>query len=245
MRARIRSAVRWFVFGVADKTSWEWMELLLIPLFLAVGAFFLERQTEQRQEYIVQEQAKQEALTSYFEQMQELLLSENLRRSPEDSEVRSVARAITTTTIKEVGRDTSMFRDPAIFSVLRYLSRFGAREFREQYRDLSGRSGLLISFLQESNLIQNAEATVDEAEDKPLFLLAGLNLKFTDLIYVDLNNADLSGADLTSSILGVADLSNADLSEAILYDADLTLSNLRSANLSGADLHKANLVEPT
>ncbi|MBE9062232.1 hypothetical protein [cf. Phormidesmis sp. LEGE 11477] len=99
------SPVRWFASGVLGKTSWEWMELLLIPSFLAVGAFYLENQIERRQERIADERIKQETLTSYFEQMKELLLSENLRESSVDSEVCSVARALTTTTVRELGSE--------------------------------------------------------------------------------------------------------------------------------------------
>ena len=170
------------------------MELLLIPLFLTVGAFYLENQVERRQEriaseryeqeaQIADERAKQETLTSYFEQMRELLLSENLRESSEDSEARSVARAITTTTIKELGSD---------------------------------RNQLLFGFLKESNLVQKLPETELETEAKSLALLMGLNLSGADFIGVsfdgiDLRNATLRGANLSGANLGGVDLGRADL----------------------------------
>ncbi len=106
MRARftrfISAQFRWVASGVAGKTSWEWLELLVIPLFLAVGAFYLDSRSEVRQDATADNRSKQETLTSYLEKMEKLLLDRKLRQSSEDSEVRSVARAVTTTTIKNL-----------------------------------------------------------------------------------------------------------------------------------------------
>jgi len=75
------------------KTLWDWLGLLLIPLVLAIGGFFLTR-SENRYAFSLQEQREQEAsLRAYLDQMTELLLHENLRTSQPDDEVRSVARA--------------------------------------------------------------------------------------------------------------------------------------------------------
>ena len=217
---------RWFAVGISDKTSWEWMELLIIPLFLAVGAFYLENQIERRQEriaferyqqesQIADERAKQETLTSYFEQMKELLLSENLRRASEDSEVRSVARAITTTAVGELD---------------------------------SQRNRLLLSFLQESNLIRSAEETELESEIKPLSLLvkldfSGAALSNVTLRRTNLRRATFRGANLTAADLSVTDLSSADFSGATLREATFFGATLREAIFSRADLSEANLSE--
>src|SRR5215216_1358732 len=99
------------------KTLWDWLGLLLIPLVLAIGGFFLTR-SENR--YALQLQARREeetrsieeqrllearkieeqrvqdtALQAYLDQMTELLLHEKLRISQPDDEARSVARART------------------------------------------------------------------------------------------------------------------------------------------------------
>ena len=140
-------SAKWAYSGVAGKTSWEWLELLIVPLLLAGGAFYIDNQGEKRQEAIADERyrnetalayerEKQETLNIYLEQMKELLLSENLRASSVDSEVRSVARAITTTTIKNLDNE---------------------------------RNALVIDFLQESNLLratdEEVKASTTEAEN--------------------------------------------------------------------------------
>ncbi|MEM9944907.1 MAG: pentapeptide repeat-containing protein [Cyanobacteria bacterium P01_D01_bin.36] len=212
----------WFREGVKEKTSWEWMELLLVPLFLAVGAFYLETRVESRQEKIASdryeqeariadERAKQETLDNYLVQMQGLLLENSLRESTEDSEVRSVARAITTTAMKELD---------------------GAR------------NALLLDFLRESNLI----ALRTEDESKVIAILSRLNLSNANLRQVNLTGTSLSGAsliraDLRESILLYANLTDADLSRADLRAANLIDADLSEEQLKDSLLCKTKLPE--
>ena len=208
---------RWFISGISNKTSWEWMELLIIPLFLTIGAFHLESRVRSRQEKAVSERYAQEAriadnmskqatLTSYLEKMEKLLLEKNLRTSLEDSEVRSVARAITIATIKNLD---------------------------------SERNNLLLSFLRESNLVQTTK-------EGSISLFSSLNLSNVDLSNVDFSGvnfreANLRGANLKGANLSKANLIDADIREANLSGTDLSGANLSNASLSGADLSEAFL----
>jgi len=94
------------------KTLWDWLGLLLIPLVLAVGGYFLTRSEnryalklqERREEEarkLERERAQDAALQAYLDQMTQLLLHEKLplRTSQPDDEVRSVARARTLTAL--------------------------------------------------------------------------------------------------------------------------------------------------
>lgn len=217
--------VRWWLSGVSGKTSWQWLELLIVPLFLAMGAFYLENRVEQRQERIATErykqeaeiadsQAKQEVLDSYLEKMQGLMLDRGLRDSLEDSEVRSVARAITTTAIKELD---------------------------------DGRNALLINFLQESTLIQRDFDSTEDADSenksnsKRINLVANLDLSGVNLRSTNLSNADLRFTNLSNADLRFTNLSDADLLNAFLRSADLSGAFLRGADLSAAHLSDATL----
>jgi uncharacterized protein YjbI with pentapeptide repeats len=215
---------RWFVSGVSNKTSWEWLELLLVPVLLAIGAFALENQADLRQQRLADERRESEilieadrnhqgTLNSYFEQMKDLLLDRNLRESQPSDEVFSMARAITSTTIKELN---------------------------------SERNQLLIIFLRESNLI--TDKTIDNTfpEDmkdspNPLYLFRNLNLSDTDLRGTDLSDANLEDANLRDANLRDANLEGTDLRDANLRDANLEGANLRDANLEGADLNRGAL----
>ena len=224
----LNSLSKWVTSGLSGKTSWEWLELLIVPLGLAIGAFYLDSQVEGRQERIAteryeqerniaDERAKQEILDSYLEKMQGLLLDRNLRKSSEDSEVRSVARAITTTAIKDL--------------------------------DATG-NALLLDFLQESNLVSSGSLEEENTKESIVILpglnlsnaaLSGANLSAADLNGADLNGANLRAADLNGANLSAADLNGANLRAADLNDATLRYANLGGANLGGADLLDADL----
>ncbi len=50
-RRRTRRGKVWDWTGFGDKTAWDWMQLLIVPLVLAVGAFsFNEAQTTRQLE---------------------------------------------------------------------------------------------------------------------------------------------------------------------------------------------------
>lgn len=219
MLRTILMPLRWCFLGVKGKSSWEWLELLIIPLFLAIGAFYLESQVERRQERIAQERyeqdlqiatqkAKQEVLANYIERMQELLLDGGLRQSEERSEVRSIARAITTIAIKELDYERNI---------------------------------LLIDFLQESRLLGKTEEENNESNRTGISLLAGLDLRNSELTGVNLINADLRGTTLAGADLESADLSGSDLSNTSSPFANFKFTNFSGANLTGAYFGEANL----
>jgi uncharacterized protein YjbI with pentapeptide repeats len=203
---------------VPGKTAWDLADLLLVPLALALFAYFFNKRQKEYELEIAQKEREQEreiarerveetALQNYLDKMTELLLPPNyLRESEEDSEVRSIARSRTLTVLRGLNGD---------------------------------RKGSVIRFLHESKLID---------ADKTIINLRTADLGGADLIGADLSGADLSGANLTEAILSGANLSGANLSQArltevILWHANLTGADLGRANLLGADLLGANLTE--
>ena len=95
----------WARTGFGDKTVWDWLQLLIVPLVLGViGFYFTSSQEYAHQQELEARRAKAEraieeqrlqnaALQTYLAGMRELLLDKNLRDSEEDSEIRAVARA--------------------------------------------------------------------------------------------------------------------------------------------------------
>lgn len=201
-------------------TGWDWLELLIVPAALGLGALWLnysQKNTEMTlaekarnlEREITQERQRQESLEQYLDRMTALLLNHGLRDHIENSaEERIIARART-------------------ISVLHRLD--------------AERKTLLFRFLEESGLITPPEPIIElEGVD-----LAGTSLAKAKLSVAKLNKANLSNADLTE-----ADLKEADLSEASLMGAKLSRANLFGASLpraiiSNADLAGANLVEAT
>jgi len=200
--------------GFEVKTLWDWMDLLIIPLFLAGGAFFLNRSEREIEQQAAENRAKLEreiatdrqqdaALQSYLDRMADLLLKENLRVS-ENEEVRNVARIRTLTLLP--GLDAN-------------------------------RKRMVLLFLYESGLI--AEQAIIDLTGADL---TGANLEKINLMNANLSGADLSQSNLTEAQLGNANLKKARLNGARLFTTYLNGANLREASLRGALLKFSTLI---
>src|SRR5215203_944118 len=209
---------RW---GFRGKTVWNWLELLIVPLALAViGLAFsvqqdarqqrVENQRAEAERELAVQRAQDETLQAYLDQMSTLMLEKDLRNSDEDSEVRTLARARTLTVLKRL--------------------------------DASRRAEIM-QFLLEADLVRRVGGSA------PVIELESAHLRDTSLVVADLSEADLSSADLSKAGLsGYTDLSGANLLYADLRDADLRDADLRGANLNiarlrGADLRNADLTD--
>lgn len=234
-------AVTWT--GFQTKTLWDWMELLIIPLVLALGAFFLNRSeraierenTNKRTELeieIAKDRQQEAAFQSYIDRISGLLI-ENRLLTTELREVRDVARTLT-------------------IAVLRILNR--------------ERSNLVLQFLREAGLVTDQSSILNKADMEGMNLqgldfrkvhLQGANLRYVNLqnawlTDVNLQGADLTNADLQKTHLTRADLQKAefnganlqetDMQEAKLQGAILVLAKMRKANLFKADLSSASLL---
>lgn len=90
----------WQWTGFGEKKLWNFLELLIVPVVLALGAFYFEEQASNRQEQNTTTRYQQEALAKYFDQMTQLLLEKNLRQSGSEAQV--IARARTLSTLGEL-----------------------------------------------------------------------------------------------------------------------------------------------
>jgi hypothetical protein len=196
----------------SGRTLWDWMQLLIIPVVLAVGGYVInltisrgeQEATKQRaktEQEIASDNQREMALQDYIDKMSELLLDKDhpLRESASEDEVRKIARVRTLTMLTRLDNE---------------------------------RKKSVLQFLHESGLIET---------DKHIIDLRGANLRGADLYGANLSDADLRGADLYGADLYRADLRGADLSEAILGRVNLSGANLGGVNLGGADLGGANL----
>jgi uncharacterized protein YjbI with pentapeptide repeats len=189
-----------------EKKLWDFLQLLIVPAVLAYGALYLQ-----------EDHNHQESLNKYFDNMTNLLLESKLRTSKDESEVRTIARARTLTTLR--GLDDN------------FLTKVDG-----------SRKGQLLRFLKEAKLVTKEEGgaivSLSSAD------LSGADLEGADLHCVDLYGVDLSNANLRHAILGDnfrnAYLSARSLTGAKLSEAD-SFANLEGADLSNADLHGAFL----
>jgi hypothetical protein len=128
-KKKTRRGRAWDWTGFGDKTAWNWMELLIVPVVLAVGALLFnlslnarQLETEERraaaQIEAEDQRAQEERLQSYLEQMGTLLIDEGLLDSEEDDEARYLARARTLAVLRRA--DDSQKR-----SVVEFLAESG------------------------------------------------------------------------------------------------------------------------
>jgi hypothetical protein len=192
------------------KTLWDWLDLLIIPAVLAVGAYLVNRNSQRNDQRradrenaiereIASERNQEAALQTYLDRMTELLLEKDLRKSDPKDEVRTVARTRTLTVL----------------------------------RGLNGeRKGTVVQFLIEAGLVVDPISQGENAKlIQPIVSLAG-----ADLNGANLRGANLSNADLRNTLLCRADLTEADLTGARLAGARMVSANLRDTNLHGAKL---------
>jgi uncharacterized membrane protein len=213
----------------SGKTLWDWLQLLIIPLALAVIALVFQlantrterqiakeryeqdqqiaKQRYEQDQQIALDKQREDLLQTYLDCMSELLLDKQLRISEPDSEVRNVARVRTIT----------------------ILFQLDAR-----------RIGYVFSFLLEGGLMSN-----DREEN--IVSLKDANLRKINFSKAMLNDTNLSGgwlsdADLSDAGLFGSNLSGANLYSANMSDAYLQTANLREADLTQADLSYANMM---
>ena len=251
------------------KTFWDWSQLLVVPLVLALGGFLLTRAENRNAQVIADQRAQDTMLQTYLDQMGQLLLDRDLRSSGASDEVRILARARTLTVLETLDGDrkTSLLqflyearlideKKPVVSLVSANLAGANLRYLNLSKANLS-RANLSGANLEGANL---EGANLSGAELRRARLLnVGLresslndaNLRNASLFGVDLEYSDLSGADffeaklphskLSGAILTKTGLYRVDMTGADLSDTDLTKTLLMDANLTIATLDRCNL----
>src|ERR671912_611848 len=210
---------RW---GFRGMTVRDWLPIvgaLLVPVVIALGIWAitwqldkLENQRAEAERELAEQQAQDEALQAYLDQMSQLILDRKLLEVDQGDPVHEQGDPVHT--LAQARTSTAILRLDA--------------QHNESVTHFLIHSGLAVRSKDSARVLRGS--TLSHAK------LSGAHLPDADL-----GDADLSGADLSNALLDNADLvahlTNADLSDASLIGADL-----RDANLFGADLRDANLI---
>lgn len=237
--------------GFETKTLWDWMELLVIPLFLAIGAFFLNRSERAAEREIAKNRQQEDVLQSYLDRVAELLLKEKLLTT-ENEDIRNVARVQTMTVLRWLDSRRKRL-------ILEFLEEAGLlRTWRRSDSELQ----LDIQRNYPAVDLHGANFSGDDLNGIQLFHAKLANTNFTG---ANFENAVLEGTDFSEAILTAANLRNvafnsypgtpailsraklnkASLNNAVLFEVDLSWADLTDADLTGADLRDANLKSAT
>lgn len=236
------------------KTLWDWLQLLIIPVVLAMIALLFNRATTrsdqeiaaaryEQDKKIALDKQREDLLQAYLDRMSELLLKEKLRSSAEDAEVRNVARVRTITVLtqldaRRVGYVFAFLREAGLMSKSSVVSLEGADFHGVQWSEADlGHVNLCNTNLDYANL-SSADLRFANLTNASL---GSANLSQANLDGADLSNTELTGADLNKAYLMRTDFTNAELVGANLSEASVILTSFKNADLMGANLNGARV----
>jgi hypothetical protein len=220
-------------FGLSP---WEWLRLAIVPLAVAIVAFFLNRAQRERELGIAKEQRERELSIAKEQRDRDYELAEG---HAQDTVLQEYLSQMANLLIERKLLDLD---DNSKESPPRLLAR--SRTLWALWQIDGHRKAPVLRFLHEAHLIQHTFSP--EGDSSGIVWLSGADLREAQLQYNNLENAGLDGADLKDAVLTEgrlkdANLSGADLKRANLSGADLKRAKLGGADLSNADLSDANL----
>ena len=165
--------------GLRGKTLWDWLQLLIIPVVLAIGGFAFNHTSSRNAQRTATDNQREAALQSWIDTMSELFLKVHLGELKiEDKAVREIARVHTLSVLQRLDGTRKG-------SVIHYLYEAGAIDKNKRIVDL-----------QEANLsgANLSGANLSRAN------LSGANLSGARLSEADLSNTHLNAANLKGAI---------------------------------------------
>ncbi|MGZ3623664.1 MAG: pentapeptide repeat-containing protein [Ktedonobacteraceae bacterium] len=154
------------------QTLWDWLQLLIIPVVLALGGYLFTYTTGRTEREIASDRQCEEALQAYIDKISELLLEKQLRQSAPEDEVRKIARVRTLTVLPRLDNKRQK-------SVLQFLHESGLIDNINPVVDMKGAD------------LKNA--------DLKYFHLTGANLVEADLSEATLYGAHLDRTNLSEA----------------------------------------------
>lgn len=232
-------AVTWT--GFQTKTLWDWMDLLIIPIVLALGAFFLNRSERAVDRENVNKRAELERQIAEERRIEDRKLAEERATLERDIAKDRQQETVLQTYLdrmsdlllekklqnQESENDVRRFAKIRTVTILRIL-------------DLE-RKNLVIGFLRDANLATGKNSIFNSIDDVERLNLSKVNLRRVSFQMANLHKVNLQGAHLHGANLSMADLTEANLERARLYKSVIEDADLVGANLHKAFLYKANL----
>lgn len=192
--------------GPRSKTLWDWFELLIIPLILAVGIWWLNIQDKESKDRVEIDRQNHDTLEKYLDCMTTLLLKDDLRNPKTNSETIKIARIRTLSVLRSVDGSKKG-------QILQFLYESGLI-FENPIINLNG-ADFTNALLVGANL-QNAEIRG----------VIFINADFTD---ANLTNCKLQGCNFTGAIFSKCTFEKTDLSQTLFNNTNCSNIDLRSS----------------
>ena len=206
------------LLGPRSKTLWDWLDLMIVPIIIAIGAWGLGEASKNSERSIEQERQRQETFNKYIEKISEYLLTKKLGSANKSQDVSKIARTLTRTTLRQL--DTNRKAE-----VLQFI-------FELKLIDKSPIISLNGADLKSVNL---KNAFLSGAE------IRGAYFQGSDFRNANLTNTNLCGSSLDKTDFRGAILEGTDFSFCFIRNANLEGIDLTHANITGADFSSSNL----
>ncbi len=195
------------------KTLWEWLQLIVVPLALALGLYWLNDQQHHTDTQIAANQRQDAAIATYFDRMSDLLLTGKLKQAqPQRGNVPiALARARTLTTLQQL---TDGQRKAYVVHLLYEAALIDAPSIG----DPRNRGAIVVLDFADLRGLEWADLQ-----------LTRVDLTNTDLRNADFRNADLHGSYFLGAKLQGAKFAGADLDDVNFQGSDITLSQINAA----------------
>lgn len=200
-------------------TLWDWMDLILIPLVLAVAVFLLNRSSRISEQKLEVERQREEGLREYLDQMAELLLKIDLNDDSSQAAIIGLMRAHTLAVLRRLDGIRKSI-------ILHFLYEVGL---------ISGEDPILN--------MRRADLTgvIIEASSMHEINLRGANLDKAKLQWSQFHGGSLSSTSMRRTDLRSSVLSKSVLEYVLFDDANLYMANLSETRLGKAQFRKSNL----
>jgi uncharacterized protein YjbI with pentapeptide repeats len=257
----------WRWAGAQGKTPFDWVTLLAsiaVPVMLGVMTLqstYRDQAMKQQEQETAANNQRQTILSGYLDQMTGLLLNDKLRLANANGEARSMARARTLVTLRQLdgerkGQMLKFLYEANLIGQCKVKPNLQTEGCKASILDLESAKLNETKFDRQIALpgVDLQRASLDQAQ------LPNINLTQANMEQSTLEEANLAGALLTSAklkkailqgtkftgtFLNGADLTNADARKANFNAAQLKQANLTGADLTGADLRNADLTKAT
>jgi len=173
-----------------DKSIWMILDLLIVPITLALFVFILDRFERKAERELNLDNQRERLLQNYFDSLTGLILDKKLKESKINTEIREIARIKTHITLERMDNDRKRV-------LIDFLSKTE-----------------LINYIGTIPPIINLKSVNLKGAN-----LKSANLIGADLVGANLENADLTGALLIGAHLMSAHLVGAHMRDAALNNA--------------------------
>lgn len=215
------------------KTLWDWIQLLVIPIILAILAYYLSSSQRDRELAIAQIEKGERALQNYFDYMTKLLIEQEYSDEELFEGASRLIRARTLATLDMLDGKQKGY-------LLRFLIETDLLNREQPF--LNMRRANLSGLVLEPGLYSNCNLDVTNLDNAILAwcTFQDIHMTSTSLMDADLEKTDLTSANLDYILLCRSDLFRANLSKARMIKANLQDANLEEAHLVETVLSRAN-----